>query len=130
MGAWGSGPFDNDDASDWIIDLDGADAGVVRAALVVSPSDVYLEAPTAAVAIAAAEVVAAAVRTGRRDLPGEVTGWVAAHRAEFHGRDVSAAVAAVERVVRPQSELVDLWLEAGDPTWRREVEDLLNRLRG
>jgi Domain of unknown function (DUF4259) len=63
MGAWGHGSFENDDAADWVheFELQGASA-VVPAQESVSkiPEDEYLEAPEASVAIAAAEIVAAA----------------------------------------------------------------------
>jgi hypothetical protein len=66
MGAWGTEPFANDDAMDWIADLETAkDLRVVRAALDAVPGDgaEYIEAPVGCVALAAAEVVAAPART-------------------------------------------------------------------
>src|SRR5215468_1909995 len=63
MGAWGHGSFENDDAADWVheFELQGASA-VVSALEYISrfPEEEYLEAPGASVAIAAAEIVAAA----------------------------------------------------------------------
>ena len=60
MGAWGAGPFENDDAMDWAIDLEeSGDVGFVVEALRAAESDGYLDAPEGSVTIAAAEVVAA-----------------------------------------------------------------------
>ena len=61
MGAWGVGPFENDDASDWVYQLEGAeDLELVRGTLEAAANPQgYLEAPTCSEALAAAEVVAA-----------------------------------------------------------------------
>jgi Domain of unknown function (DUF4259) len=62
MGAWGEGPFDNDDGSDWAWEFDGLDAHsglrVLVDALDVGEPEKYLEAPNGAIAVAAAAVVA------------------------------------------------------------------------
>ncbi len=128
MGAWGAGTFDNDDALDWLDDLmDGAD-DAIRDALESTGAD-PLEAPDASSALAAAEVVAAALGHPAADLPGEVSDWL-----EEHGTKQAAALAplarqAVERV-SANSELKDLWDE-GDPAgWNAAVDDLRQRLEG
>ena len=61
MGAWGEGPFDNDDASDWAYHFDEADGvsgleALSRALDVGAPQD-YLESSEGAIAVAAATVV-------------------------------------------------------------------------
>lgn len=63
VGAWGTGPFDNDDALDFFLDIEDAPsdriAKRVRDALgVAADEDAYLEEPAAGEAIAAAAVVA------------------------------------------------------------------------
>jgi hypothetical protein len=60
MGAWGFGSFDNDDAADWIFELEESSGvtALVSAFKAIKP-DRYLEAPECSVALAAAEVVAA-----------------------------------------------------------------------
>lgn len=63
MGAWGTGPFDNDDALDFFLDIEDAPsdriAMRVRGALeVAADEDAYLEERAAGEAIAAAAVVA------------------------------------------------------------------------
>jgi hypothetical protein len=126
MGAWGAGTFDNDDALDWLDDLlDGAD-DAIRDALESTGAD-PLEAPDASSALAAAEVVAAALGRPAADLPGEVSDWL-----EEHGTKQAAALAplarqAVDRV-RQNSELKDLWEETDPAEWTAAVDDLLARL--
>src|SRR5918996_298232 len=65
MGAWGAGIFDNDDAADWVYELEQAgDDSVLAetlAAVANAGADAYVEAPDAAAALAAAAVVAAAL---------------------------------------------------------------------
>lgn len=134
MGAWGSGSFENDDAMDWVSDLSASpDWSTVQAALdqvlALGPDD-YLEAPDASVALAAAEVVAAAMEAPASNLPAEVTDWTAIHGANVEPDHAKGAYRAVMRVVE-QSELQELWEETGDPSgWQGAVVDLQKRLAG
>ncbi len=62
MGAWGYGPFENDDAMDFVGDLETATGTGHLSTILYAISDdrtEYVEAPESSVAIAAAEVVAA-----------------------------------------------------------------------
>jgi hypothetical protein len=134
MGAWGTGPFDNDAAADWVGDLEAAIANTFASTfqpVTAIEIDLYLEEPEAGEAIAAAEVVAA-----MRGFPGdavrdrpEVLAWAEQH-VEWASTDlVNEAVSAVERV-QAASELRDLWAESDDlQTWVAGLDDLLSRLR-
>ena len=133
MGAWGAGVFDNDDASDWVWELeDDSDGQVLIEALseiVDTPVDEQPEAPECSNALAAAEVVAsarAAVSTSH--LPTEASVWIQANRTLVTPALVALASGAVERIAI-DSELKDLWDEAGDDTWAGIVADLQSRLR-
>jgi uncharacterized protein DUF4259 len=127
MGAWGARSFENDDALDWVWELrESDDDSVVRAALGAAHGDGEVEAPEAACACAAAEVVAAASGAPSDWLPDEVKEWVAANGPAVAGLRPEAR-AAVERVAE-RSELQQLWAEAGDPEWDRAAADLLGRL--
>lgn len=109
--AWDTGPFDNDEAADFIADL--AEAPDWRAVVLildhVTKASGYLEAPEAEMAVAAAAIVAAAygdgalLPEGRRDLK-------AALGAPPEGA-AKLARAALTRVVGPASELDELWQE-------------------
>src|SRR5438270_7521475 len=101
MGAWGVLAFDNDDANDWAYGLDEADdLSLVQSALdAVEEAEDYLEAPEAASALAACEVLA---RLNGK--PGysnaytqKVDEWVAAHPMTPDTALISRANAAIDR---------------------------------
>lgn len=132
MGTWGSGSFENDDAMDWVYELEERGVKALDAALsaISDDEEEYVEAPDAVNAIAAAEVVAAALGKPAKDLPEEVTAWVES-KPKLKPNLVTSAIAAVERV-QQSSELKELWDDA-DPkhakAWSAGVADLLKRLR-
>jgi hypothetical protein len=132
MGAWGAGVFENDDASDWVWELeDDNDMSVLHEALaaaVDTPLDELIEAPDASNALAAAEIVAAARGHHGAELPSEAREWIGRNAKLVDARTVALAAAAVERIGL-DSELKDLWEEAESDEWARVVADLLERLR-
>jgi hypothetical protein len=132
MGAWGAGVFENDDAGDWVWELeDDNDASVLHEALaaaVDTPLDEPVEAPDASNALAAAEIVAAARGRHGAQLPSEAREWIGRNAAVVDARTVALATAAVERI-SINSELKDLWEDAQSDEWSLVVSDLLERLR-
>ncbi|KIT17919.1 DUF4259 domain-containing protein [Jannaschia aquimarina] len=137
MGTWGVHSFENDDAADFIARLEAEKVHppVVNAEFVgealegvfaVPPSD--LGAGQAATAVAAAEVIAAALghpREGEAEDPFELS-----TSFKFYDDYVGMAVAALSRIRRDESELAELWAdtdEAGD--WHASLADLEARLR-
>lgn len=129
MGAWGTGVFENDAALDWFDALERRGADAVLAALQTIPEeDDYIEADQAAEALAAAEIVAAALGHPAAGLPGEATDWVQAHAGEIDSTLVPLAVDAVTRI-RTDSEPQALWEESDSGAeWHAVVDDLLARL--
>ena len=133
MGAWGVLAFDNDDANDWAYGLDGvSDLSLVESAFaeVESAGAGYLESPAATNALAACEVLARL-----RGRPGytnayteKVDRWVAAHRIDPPSGLITRGGAVIARILGPDSELRELWEEAGDEEWRAAVEDLRLRM--
>jgi hypothetical protein len=128
MGAWGFLPFENDDAMDWLDELEAGDAEVVRGALA-HAGDGYVQAPEGSVAIAAAEVTSAAQGNPPGDLPENAASWVTAHGLEIGPEDVELALQVVERIAGEDSELAELWDDADEPEWREALADLSERLR-
>jgi len=132
MGAWGYKSFENDDALDfvWNVEQSGMDAIQHALQMATGPSDVYLEAPEACAALAAAEFVAAK-KTGNTDrLPEESAELLKKVKAS---PDVTAdAKKAVSRVLQ-NSELRELWEEGKDGDdfniWHDDVLVLLERLQ-
>ena len=132
-GAWDTGPFDNDDALDWVWELaESDDLSVIETALQAAAAESgYLEAPTASTAIAAAEVVAALRDSSRPGLPTEVLDWVKAHPLAVGDDLVKTARKAIENIKREDSsELAQLWSDSEEmaKAWRTGLNDLLQRL--
>ena len=125
MGAWGIGIFENDDAMDFVGDLVDGEASL-EAALAVGGG--YVEAPDASIALAAAEVVASLAGAPSPSLPKEARDWVAAQGGLPDTTLVTRALQAVEGATSGESELVELWEEAGEDGWREPVNDLRARL--
>ena len=132
MGAWGSGTFENDDASDWVYELEQASSWdlVHRTLAVAAEPTGYLEAPDCSAALAAAEVVAAAVSRPAPDLPEEISTWVGTHRAQVPHDLAALSVRAIDRIT-VDSELRELWDETGEAdAWSAAVRALRERLAG
>ena len=138
MGTWGMKAFESDDSMDWVAELEqSSDGSAVRQALTAAAgtsAEECLEAPDGQIAIAAAEVVAAAASGAADDLPEEVRAWLTANGASVAG-DVELATRAVARVIATtNSELRDLWSvdDGADPAdiaaWESHVADLQRRL--
>jgi hypothetical protein len=132
MGAWSKDSFGNDTACDWAYGLENtSDLSLVRETLQkVVDSDEYLEAPDAEEAIAAAEVIARLKGNfGQRDSYSETTdSWVAAHPQRLPQDLVNLADQALDRILRPPSELLELWRESDEfEAWQGSVLDLRNR---
>jgi hypothetical protein len=134
MGAWDATTFGNDGAADWAGNLAEGDSTEPVADILDQvaglAADDYLDAGDGTVALVAAEVVAAASgRPPARNAYNEdVLDWVVRH-PELGTADLRAlARKAVERVRTAESELLELWEDAGAAEWQREVDELLSRL--
>lgn len=133
MGAWGSNSFENDYAADWVYEFEASGVAAIMSALDrVSnlASDEYLEAPEASIAIAAAEIVAAAGDEDLSRLSESAREALAKHKSAFAGLSLSGkAKSAVERVLA-QSELRELWEEGeGGEMWLDAIAKLRERLQ-
>jgi hypothetical protein len=128
MGTWGTGPFEDDNASDWAWELEEADDwSVVETALRAAaevPGDAYLEAPDGQIAWAAAAVVAASENPSEVPLPDELRAWLDRHQDSRPSQLRPLALAATQRVLADNSELVELWRDEGEDEWRANVEGL------
>jgi len=120
MGAWATGPFDNDDAAAWAGELDDAEPGdrpdLIRTALAeAADEDDYLKVAVAEVAIAAAAVVAAAQPGGPEPESGFAPAFLRLGEPVSLPDDlVPLALRALDRVVADESEWCELWEESGE----------------
>jgi tellurite resistance protein len=130
MGANGAKNFENDDAADWVYDLTESNGTEILAeAFAVIEKTDFADAPDCCIALAAAEVVAAAKGKPSSDLPDEIRTWLdnQDHLDKFKKLDKRAA--KVAKKVQAKSELRDQWEESDDwHNWQMAVEGLLKRL--
>jgi hypothetical protein len=128
MGAWGTAAFDNDDASDWFYELEESGLPALEGAFDDALAADDLAGPTDVNAIAAAEVVAAALGRPAPGLRDDVAAVASSLAGKVTPDLARRARSAAERVLA-SSEVADLWLETDDADeWRRGVEDIIGRL--
>lgn len=134
MGSWDVGSFDNDTAVDWSYGLEDVnDLSYVEATLdrvLTHASQEDLPAEAAECAIAAAEVIARLRQMGGEEsaYTETVDTWVRAHPIAPPQKLVTKAIAALDRVMAPPSELRDLWDESDLDAWLDAVAELKSRL--
>jgi len=126
MGAWGTGPFDNDDAADLLTELAGMDAGgrAQRVQTALTLPDGYLEVDSGSMAIAAAALVAAS-NGMPLDRPGEVQELIRSGTIPSDDRICTHARRALSRVSGYDSEWHELWSESESLA---EVEEMLTNI--
>jgi len=129
MGAWGAGSFDNDDAADFLNDLSTKEVSDIKQILLgIEKQTGYIEAPECSVAIAAAEVIAAAKGAPPWEAPSELMEWIKERKPAVTPDLVSSALKAVGRI-KTDSELKELWDEGGQlQDWDSHIENLVQRL--
>ena len=143
MGTWGYKHFENDDAADFVQQLE--EEGIIKiyeAILYVSglPETEYLEAPECQQALAAMEYVAAAKGNPSPDFPEEARKWMKEKNVEdilegetkagylSHVDITEVSLKAIERI-ETNSELQELWEETGGKEASgRELADLKKRI--
>jgi ABC-type transporter Mla subunit MlaD len=135
MGTWAVDAFGNDYAQDWAADLhETSNLDAVEDTLnTVLDSGDELEAPFAAEALAAIEVLARLQGKGgaRSEDSAAVDAWVEARKPKAKPRADLAdkATRAIARILGADSELRQLWEESEYYTaWLAAVEDLRTRL--
>lgn len=132
MGAWGEKAFENDSALDWLNDLEEEGVSALRGILETvaeTGADEYVDVDDGSAAVAASEIVAAALGYGRDRLTKPVRRWLDANPDAIVADDLLLARAALERVVAAGSELLELWNDGGpDSEWHTDVGVLMKRI--
>jgi hypothetical protein len=127
VGAWGVGSFENDDAMDLVADVEQSGWAAISQAMASAELPGYLEAPTAARAIAASEVIAAALGHPPTAItPVGIRGATPKPSDLLRLKD--AALRSLVRI-RSASELAQLWKDAGErEAWELTLDDIEGRL--
>ncbi len=130
MGAWDLGSFDNDEALDWIYELETwEEIDLLQEAFdtVIAQKGKMPEASDCSIALAAAEVVAALQGNPCEDLPEEVEEWIA-DKSEPDAALVNLCREAID-IILAESELKELWRETEDyNAWVEGVLELRGRV--
>ncbi|WP_417067100.1 DUF4259 domain-containing protein [Niveibacterium terrae] len=128
MGAWSHEPFGNDDANDWAYDLESVnDLSLVETALDQAlEAEDYLEAPEASTAVAAVEVLAKLRGRGTQtdSYTKKIDEWVKSVNIQPGPELIKKAMRLLARVVSENSELKELWDEAGPDEWVASITAL------
>jgi hypothetical protein len=133
MGCWAIGSFGNDDAADWLYDLaEQNDLSLVKKTITqLLLVDGYLDASYATEALAAIEVIAAALSrpTATARANEDLMGWIARVKQLPEQSLVADAIRAVDRILAPESELRELWEDTDEfVAWQADVADLRAQL--
>ena len=136
MGTWATDAFGNDYAMDWAQDLhEYKTLELVETTLdnVIDSQEAELEAPFAAEALAALEVIARLQgQPGENDpATAEVDEWVAACKKKVTPPLLEKARLAFERIMAESSELRQLWQDSEHyADWQADVAALRARVLG
>ena len=135
MGAWAEDTFGNDAACDWIgMFLNTPGLPTVEFAIkAVLETNHYLDSDEACECLAACEVIARFQgQWGLRNAYSEeLDQWIAANPTDIPKELSTAADAAIERILGPNSELPELWDGEGrNEDWHKAINDLRERIRG
>ncbi|WP_082519507.1 DUF4259 domain-containing protein [Variovorax sp. Root411] len=129
-GAWGEGPFDNDDAQDWLTECArSAGAPAIAAAIDAALRPGYLEADAGSVAVAAAEVIASvdgnrSAATSAESAPClEKTHMPQVRALAPRARKALARVSDLSH-----SELAQQWAAGKSNRWATGISQLATRL--
>jgi hypothetical protein len=136
MGTWSEDNFGNDDAGYWIYSLEKSKGiGTLMSAIkLVNSSSDYLEAPDCSEALAASEVIAAALTEDFSQVPEKAKNWVSKKRGIFGKKpniELEHAVEAIKAVqkILKDSELKELWEESeGYSNWEKIQSTLIGKL--
>ena len=136
MGAWGIGNFENDDAGDWIYDLEKSkDKSILHKALnSILENSEYIESPECCEALAAAEVIYSGLSSDHSGVSEEVIKWLNKKPGlfkkpvTFEASDAIKSIEAINKILN-SSELKELWEEADEfEDWKKLEITLIEKL--
>ena len=132
MGAWEITNFGNDTAMDWMYDFEKDPTITLLEETIDSVfEDDYLDSDIASEALAALEIVAAALGRRAKDFPEDVTAdQLAAIAVRITPPFIDDCKKTLDRIADPEdNELYELWEEAGHAEdWLNIEKDLMARI--
>ena len=135
MGAWGHGPFEDDGALDFVMEIEEAKnpKDIITTALDQAIASDYLDTDQANAAIVSAAYIDSAVNATKYTTPEMTEPYEAdTFPQRFPELDLTnlkdKAVTALEKVISEGSELKELWDESEEPAWQQGIEAMIKRL--
>ena len=126
MATWGTKTFEDDTATDWLLEL--IDAEESRDFLLENITLSEDKAPgydTGVICLAACEVIIALLDEPRRGLPEELKDWLADNECDDITDLPEKAQEAMKAVLADDSELIQAWKDQDDyDEWREGVDEL------
>ncbi len=130
MGAWGVGPFDNDDALDVVEAISVRGDEVLDDVFLSALDNEYMEAPAGSAAVAASRLLLAKLVGESFDEP-SVMRALAKISSRAANLNIPKAIEATTAVLKEKSELFELWSDAGEQDfaeWKRQTTRIVDRL--
>ncbi len=138
MGAWCTDNFSNDIAADWVATLENSKGVKALMAPIerIHKFTGYLQIEECSEALAASEVIAAAISSDYSVAPENVqtwlntkTGFIFAKKPQINKSHSIKAIEVVERILN-ESELKELWQDSDEfENWQGKQQSLLAKLR-
>ena len=133
MGAWGADPFGNDEACDWVYELEekGYTHLISTLQKIVEIGSEYLELKEGAQAIAAADVISKLRGHfyARNSYTESIDAWVAENSTQLPTKEtIQLALEALKRIRGERSEIQELWEGSNREEWHQHLDDLEGRL--
>jgi hypothetical protein len=130
MGAWGTGIFDNDEASDWLDELCTSDGTELLADAFASTKAGDLDAGDGIRILCAAAALVVALGRDVDEAPDLLKIWAAGLFEDDIVALLPEARTAVLQVLADGSELKGLWEDSTDyPKWEATAQSLLDGLK-
>lgn len=126
MATWGPKTFEDDTATDWLLELtDAEETREFLLANIALPESGEPGYDTGVIVLAACEVIIALIDEPRKGLPEELNDWLADNECDDITDLPEKAMESLNIVLADSSELMETWKEQEDyDDWREGVDEL------
>lgn len=126
MATWGPKTFEDDTATDWLLELtDAEETREFLLANIAFPESGEPGYDTGVIVLAACEVIIALIDEPRKGLPEELNDWLADNECDDITDLPEKAMESLNIVLADSSELMETWKEQEDyDDWREGVDEL------